>query len=140
MKKIKSKAFSLLARKSYFSKELAGKLKEKGYEEKEIAPLIQSLQKDGWLDDQELAKRYIAQKKRKGYGAKVIAYELKQKGGELSIAIDDEEEVLRAFVEKRYLKDLPEKREKVIGALMRRGFSYELIDRVLAHFLVCPTE
>jgi len=131
MQSVKAKAFSLLARKSYFSKELSGKLREKGYLEKEISALIKELQKQGWLNDQELANRYVEQQKRKGYGSKVIAYKLREKAGEIAMLSEDSEDTLKAFIERRYLKDLPEKRTKVINALLRRGFSYELIDRVL---------
>ncbi|NGX47951.1 MAG: hypothetical protein K1000chlam3_01377, partial [Chlamydiae bacterium] len=35
------------------------------------------------------------------------------------------------FIEKKYRRDLPEKREKVIAALLRRGFSYDLIKTLL---------
>lgn len=131
MQSVKSKAFSLLARKAYFSKELSKKLREKGYEEKEIAPLISELKKRGWLNDKELASRYVEGQRRKGYGAKVIAYKLREKAGEIDIPMEESEEALQAFIERRYQKDLPEKREKVIGALLRRGFPYLLIDKVL---------
>lgn len=131
MESIKSKAFALLARKAYFSKQLRKKLSEKGYPEEEIEPLMKELTQRGWLNDQELGARYVEQQRQKGYGAKMIALKLREKAGYLDIAIGDEEETLKALIKKKYLSKLAEKREKVIQALLRRGYSYELISKVL---------
>jgi len=131
MQSIQSKASFLLAKRSYFSKELAKKLEDKGYPKKEIESLISELTKRGWLNDQELAKRFIQRQKEKGYGGKVIAWKLKEKGGEMGAFIEDSEEDIKSFLQKRYRKDLPEKKQKVIAALMRRGFSYDLINKTL---------
>lgn len=129
MSTIKAKAFSLLAKRSYFSKQLSEKLKEKGYPEKEIAPLIDELKEQKWLDDHDLAERFIQREREKGYGARVIAQKLRQKAGPLPIEIADGE--IAQLIERKYKKKLPIDRQKVIAALLRRGFSYELIQRAL---------
>ena len=54
MESIKAKAFALLAKRAYFSKQLRLKLSEKGYPQNEIDPLIEELTKRGWLNDSEL--------------------------------------------------------------------------------------
>lgn len=129
--KLKEKAFSLLARKNYFTRELKTKLLEKGYPENEIKDLLEELKKGGLLNDQELAERFINTQKEKGYGARWIERKLIEKAGRLSLSISESEEAVRKLVKKRYLKKLPEKRPQVISALLRRGISYELILKVL---------
>jgi regulatory protein len=131
MDSIKAKAFALLARKGYFSKELRKKLLEKGYPDEEISPLIQELTKRGWLNDQERANRFVESQRQKGYGAKMIALKLREKAGPIEVDLGESEEELVALIQKRYLSKLSEKREKVIQALLRRGFSYDLICKAL---------
>ena len=69
--------------------------------------------------------------RQKGYGAKMIALKLREKAGPIEVNLDESEEALIALIQKRYLSKLSEKREKVIQALLRRGFSYDLICRAL---------
>lgn len=97
----------------------------------EIEELILELKKRGFLNDTELAVSFTKSQKKKGYGPAMIAYKLRQKAGEVHVDLVEDEEILYAYIEKRYLKDLPEKRDKVIRSLMRKGHSYELINKVL---------
>lgn len=132
MMPIKAKAFSLLAKRSYFTKELKQKLSEKGYSQTEIENLIQELTKQGWLNDQDLALRYSEKLRARGYGARVIAQKIYQKAGELDLPLEeDSKEAVLHLIHKKYRNNLPKKRNKVIAALMRRGFSYELIKTLL---------
>ncbi len=131
MESIKAKAFALLARKAYFSKQLRLKLAEKGYPKEEIEALIAEFIRRGWLNDQELANRYVEQQRQKGYGARRIALQLREKAGQVEVALEESEEVLAALIQKKYLGKLQENRNKVIQALLRRGFSYDLICKAL---------
>ncbi len=131
MQSIKAKAFSLLAKKAYFSKELERKLREKDYPINEILPILKELKAQGWLNDEDLAARYVERLKAKGYGRRVIALKLREKAGPIEVSIEESEDAALALIEKKYRRDLPEKKEKVIAALMRRGFSYELIKNLL---------
>jgi regulatory protein len=128
---IKAKAYALLAKKAYFSLQLKKKLVEKGYPEGEIAALLKELIERGWVNDRELAARFIEQHKAKGYGARRIQLKLREKAGMLDLPIEDSFEEARSLVQRKYLKDLPEKRDKVIRSLMRRGYGYDLIKTVL---------
>ncbi|MDN3505924.1 MAG: regulatory protein RecX [Simkaniaceae bacterium] len=128
---IRVKAYALLAKKAYFTKQLSQKLKEKGYPALEISKLIKELVERGWVNDTELGARYIEQQKAKGYGARIIALKLKEKAGPLDLPIEESPEFARALIERKYAKDLPEKKDKVIRALLRRGYTYELIKRLL---------
>ncbi|NGX58948.1 MAG: Regulatory protein RecX [Chlamydiae bacterium] len=65
MQSIKAKAFSLLAKKAYFSKELDRKLREKDYPINEILPLLKELKEQGWLNDEDLTARYVERLKAK---------------------------------------------------------------------------
>lgn len=131
MQSIKAKAFSLLAKRAYFSKELERKLLEKGYPHQEIATLLQELREKGWLNDEELANRFVERCREKGYGARMIAFKLREKAGEVAIPIEESKEAALQLIQKKYRRDLPEKRDKVIAALLRRGFSYDLIKTLL---------
>ena len=132
MQSIKEKAFSLLAKRAYFSKQLKEKLRIKGYPEEDITSLLQELKKRGWLNDEELAKRFVENQRQKGYGARFIAMKLREKAGVIDISISESEEAVLHLVKKRYLSKLPEKRHLVVSALLRRGISYELINKVLS--------
>lgn len=131
MVSIRSKAFSLLSRRAYFSKQLTRKLKEKGYPEEEIKDLIADFTKRGWLNDDELAKRFVERQTEKGYGPRVILMKLREKAGEIALEVDPSEGALRTLIKKKYARDLPEKRNKVIAALMRRGHPYDVITRLI---------
>jgi len=130
MQSIKAKAYSLLAKRSYFAKELKQKLLEKGYKPADIDSLISELIKQGWLNDEELASRFVKREGEKGYGARVILQKLRAKAGELSVDIAGGD--IHSLIEKKYIHKLPQEREKVIAALLRRGFSYDLILQALA--------
>lgn len=135
MESIKAKAFALLARKAYFSKQLRRKLSEKGYPKEEIEALIAEFIRRGWLNDQELANRYVEQQQQKGYGARRIALQLREKAGQVDVALGESEEVLATLIQKKYLGKLQENRDKVIQALLRHGFSYDLICKALNEVL-----
>lgn len=133
---IQAVAYRFLGRRALFSKELIAKLKQKGYEEDEIMPLIAQFTERGWLNDQELAKRYVEQQVQKGVGAQWIRLKLKEKAGKVACPIEDSEEALLQFVKKKYLNDLQTNPAKVIRALLRRGFSYALIQQALKEALL----
>jgi len=128
---IRVKAYALLAKKAYFTRQLTKKLKEKGYPDQEITTLIKELVERGWVNDAELGSRYIEQQKAKGYGARVIAFKLREKAGPLDLPIEESTDAAKALIERKYLKDLPEKKDKVIRSLLRRGYPYDLIKRLL---------
>jgi regulatory protein len=128
---IKSKAFFLLAKKAYFTKELERKLREKGYPSQEIFSLLQEFTERGWLNDKDLALRYIKRQEALGYGPRVIALKLREKAGPILIPLNETQEVARNVIERKYKRDLPHKKNKVIAALLRRGFSYDLIKTLL---------
>lgn len=128
MQSLKAKAYSLLARQAYFSKQLRKKLLEKEYPPGEIDTLIEELTKRGWLNDEELAVRFVQRQREKGYGARMIAQKLFEKAGPVDVPIEDSKEAALALIEKKYKS---KEEHKVVAALMRRGYSYDLIKSLL---------
>ena len=132
MQSIKAKAFFLLAKRAYFSKQLAKKLQEKGYPNTEIEELLLYFKERGWINDHELAHSYINKLRQRGYGPQVIKWKLREKmGTAFEETIEEREEDLHLFIQKRYKNKLVDQRQKVISSLLSRGFSYELIRRVI---------
>ncbi len=128
MQSLKAKAYSLLAKQAYFSKQLRKKLLEKEYPPEEVDALIEELSKRGWLNDEELATRFVQRQREKGYGARMIAKKLFDKAGPIDVPIDDSKEAALALIEKKYSS---KEEHKVVAALMRRGYSYDLIKSLL---------
>ena len=94
----------------------------------------------GYVDDREYGRRYVEfHSERKS--RRQIQYELQQKGlpGELIQEILEEEPVneeaqIWNYIRKKRLnpEELgPKERGKLMGALGRKGFSYEAVSRVL---------
>lgn len=132
MRSIKSQAFSLLARRAYFSKELEEKLRDRGHAAGEIAALIDELTKEGWLDDRELARRFAQRQREKGYGRLLIIQKLRRRAGPLEFEVEDgEADELESLIRRKYAERLPDERHKVVAALLRRGFPYDQIDAAL---------
>jgi regulatory protein len=121
--------------------QLKKKLQKKGFQQQAIDKVIEKLSCLGYLNDIDYAQR-LAEKllKHKLYGLKHIRQVLKQKGIPDGIALkvltdftDDEEESARLLVKKKALP-LPLGREnaaKLAGYLYRRGFSSQIIKKVI---------
>ncbi|KKQ34095.1 MAG: Regulatory protein RecX [Microgenomates group bacterium GW2011_GWA2_37_6] len=111
-----------------------------------IAQIIEKLKSYKFIDDADFAKFWIEQRiKFKHKPMRVIEFELKQKGIDREII----DEILSRFDERKDLdlgsaKKLAEKKldfyrgldskkrqEKVMGYLLRKGFNYEIVKKVL---------
>jgi len=126
-------------------KEVHDKLVEKEFDGKIIELVLARLEKNGFLNDLEFAKSWIRDKKQVSPQGKYrISRELGQKGVEKEV-IDaaflsefqenDELEMALALGKKKLAlyKNLPkrEKNDKISAALARRGFSWDVIKKVL---------
>lgn len=133
--------FAVIARylsiRNYFTHELREKLEAKGFEADEIEKALNKMVEMGYLDDAKTRQQFIQNKSRKGYGPKMIAWQLRDRLGENSqVLISNEEQVqeIQALIQKKYRKlDLsdPKARQKIMAALVRRGFSFEVIQKAL---------
>lgn len=138
-KRVKERALHLLQFSAKTEAEIRQKLKTAFYPEKAINEAVMFLSEYHYLDDEAYAKSYIeAYGKRKsradlmnvllkkGVSKPLIQELLKEQPPE-------EEPLIRQLLEKRrYREDAPaEERKKTVAFLMRKGFSYDLIRRVM---------
>ncbi|NLO82546.1 MAG: hypothetical protein GX094_05755 [Clostridiales bacterium] len=148
VKKAYNAALRYLGFRSRSSKEVEDYLRKKGFGDGTIRDAVQKLKGYGLIDDKAFARDWVSSRMQAGArGRLAIAYELRQKGidGEIieevvgSITDEEEEEQAFKLANKYYerYKGL-EKKEMVIKtgqALARRGFSWEIIQRVVERWM-----
>ena len=140
-----------LKKKSHFAKASRDKKVSEAQEaefDKMISLIISKLKEYRFIDDSEFAKFWIEQRtKFKHKPIRVIEYELKQKGinkdliDEVLSSFESSKEVdlesAKKLAEKKldFYRSLPsqKRREKVTSHLLRKGFSYEVIKKVLKY-------
>lgn len=139
-------AFRLLAYRDRSEKEIYEKLICKGFSEKVALEAVDYLKDKRFIDDRRFAE--ILRKdaiERKHLGKRGTRSYLMNKG----IAVDITEDILgddddyldaaKSFVEKKLrnmkVYDGETMKRKLRGMLLRRGFSYDTIDRVLKSFI-----
>lgn len=127
-------------------KELAERLKLKGYSPKASAYALNRLEELKYLNDAALAKNILTLRRLQGKGGELIKYEMLRKGIPRDIIsetladnkLTSEEEAARALVlaKKKFRaarKLTPEKAAaRVMGFLARRGFSPDITLKVMA--------
>lgn len=133
--------------RNYFKIKNQGlRIKEKEeYSEFVIENLIEKLKQKGLINDLEFAKAWVESRRRsKQKGINALKAELYQKGisGEIieevisdKVEVTSEEELAKKALEKktRAWKNLPEQefKKKATGFLLRKGFEYSVIKRLL---------
>jgi len=151
----KQRAFRLLGRRQHSSSELRRKLWNKDYEQKLIDEVIEDLQKNGYLNDKEFIRAFVAEKsKTKNWSIKRIKGELFKRGvasklidenlSERPVEADYESAMNLAkkkyeVLLKRNLKP-KELRNKLSTYLFSKGFDYELIKHVCDKLLKAEPE
>lgn len=132
---------------------------EKRLERSEFTPeiiqaVIDEFELKGYLNDEKFAKDWIADRAdRKNYGRNRLAAELNRKGvsretiKETLDANDDEESEFRRALESAKSKwklnsdletttdEINSEKRRVSGFLQRRGFSFQIIKKVLAELM-----
>ena len=142
---IKQRAFRLLGRRQHSSSELRRKLWNKDYESKLIDEVIEDLQRNGYLDDGEFIREFVAEKSEiKNWSSKKVKGELIKRGIP-SKSIDEilnnqpkqsDYESAVILAKKKYkllLKRNLESKEiknKLSSYLFSKGFEYDLIKEV----------
>ena len=138
-------AVALLARRDYSTRELRGKLKERGYLEHAIEPVLIDLEESRKLDDARYGANVVASRSRRALGPARIRTELKRKGVaaetiDQAIAGGEGEEapdfaqLARAARIRKFGPEIPKDwKEKARQArfLQYRGFSTDHIRAVL---------
>jgi regulatory protein len=116
--------------------EIERHLSDKDYGPEVIAPTVERLRQEQYMDDEAFSRFWLENRERfRPRGRQALRYELKQKGLdheviETTLADLDEDESAWAAVENKLSrwKNLEEQefKQKVMGFLSRRGFNYEV--------------
>lgn len=132
-----------LGRKSLHSKEAGKILNSLFVSFKTIHDVLMDFREKGYLDDERYVVQFINYYSSRGKGSRWICQKLKQIGleeNEISISLNQmdahsNQESLRALIEKKSSRqniDDPKFKRRLIGFLMRRGFSFEDISKALS--------
>lgn len=136
---------ALLARRDHASAELAGKLRERGFDSAVIDPLIVELRERRLLDDERYAGHFVAYHRARGQGPMRIRRELQQVGvasdlAELALdAAGDWSALARSARARRFGSKVPASwsdKARQARFLQYRGFSSDHIRLALDSDLV----
>ena len=136
---LRARALKALARREHSRQELQAKLQPHAEDPAEIGPLLDDLEKRGWLSEARFVEHTTTIRRRR-FGAARILHELREKGvsdAALSTAQsqlkDGEIEAARAVWKKKFgsLPATLEERAKQARFLASRGFSAETVRTVL---------
>ncbi|WP_432663397.1 regulatory protein RecX [Wukongibacter baidiensis] len=146
-KKANEYAVKLLSYRPRSQKEIEDKMKQKGYDAEMIDKTIKWLREYNLINDEDFAKEYILSKSKK-YGSRRIKMELGRKGvneevineildeeidydKEYSIALECAKKKMKAYKgdERNAIY------RKLASYLQRRGFSYDIISKILKELL-----
>jgi len=135
-----AKAYRFLSYRPRSEKEMRDKLLEK-FDQDNVDEAIEKLKKYSYIDDAEFARAWVCSRE-SGRSAKAISFELKRKGiapeiiEEATSGLNSEKELSLALDivnSKSKYQGLtkPDAYKKVGGFLSRRGYSYEIIKKVI---------
>ena len=154
----RSCAIQFLGLSKKASGKVAGRLKEQGYHAEEIKLIMQGLYEDGYLDDYAQARKVLRQRTGRKAEAKAALAQRMVQAGISSEAVDDiihqapdDDVSAKDLLNSRFaalLSDYPdmdpkEKRTcrlKIARFMARRGYSQEVVCRVLSDYLTDSTE
>jgi regulatory protein len=122
-RKAKEDAYRLLSFRARAEKEIADRLRQKGYEDDVITETLESLRGLGFVDDGQFASAWVSSRG-KTRGKQALAFELRQKG------VD--KETARDVLNERTGGEESEVGGKFCFRLGRRGFGWETVRAVLA--------
>jgi len=145
IEKAKSVAFRLLSYRMRSCKEIADKLKEKGFPRDTIHTVIRDLKRINYLDDYKFAKEFVESRLiHNPKGRTLLRYELSQKGVESKIidaVIEEkistakEEKTARLLAEKVWQKkkniEINKRKAQTYNYLARRGFPVSIVTKIL---------
>lgn len=143
-KKLRRYALFRISRMNYFSKDLERLLVRKGADQLVSEQITEDLVEKGYINDEDWVQSYIQRKSTQGWQKTVL--ELKRRGVEKDLLdryrpADIEEKQRLYAVAKKKFKRFGETesmvRAKLIPYLMRKGFSYNVVQEVLQE--LCDT-
>ena len=138
--KAREYAFLLLKFRLRSEKELAQRLKQKGFSEELCQDTVSFLKDKQFIDDRVFARGWVAGRLKKPFGLRRIRQELALKGLDKQVIEEafarvkedyDENSIIRELVEQRFSKlkgiEPLKAKARVYAYLMRRGFSPDII-------------
>lgn len=136
---IKTICLRLLARREHSQQELRDKLALRGFDRRQTQWVVDGLIRQGWQSDQRFAESYARYRIRKGFGPRIIDYELQRHGIQaidldavLLDLLDDWLTLLKQVYSKKYAENgalTPAEWIKRSRFLLQRGFSGEMITK-----------
>ena len=131
-------ALRLLGYRAQSEKELRRKLRQRGFSGSDIDSAVEELYRYEYLNDEELAADIFENYRRDGlYGNRYIKQKLKMRGLSCEDSLTPEEEEEKAeLAMRRKEASVPGYRSdyrRAAAFLARRGFSYDVIRRVLSN-------
>lgn len=128
---IKNYALKLTSRYIYSEKRLREKIKDKFGEFDGLEKIISWLKEYGAIDDEKNREFIVNNLKEKGYGAKYIKLYLKKRGFKNDLNIENQEEDIRKWFEKKIKQERKPFDRKKIARIFRylqsKGFTSEEI-------------
>ncbi len=143
-RRAKSRAIWYLDRTDHTEKALYQKLLRGGFPEKESAKVIARLKEVGLIDDNRFAQNYAERLLESNVSKREALQKMLVKGvpydlakAVLSDTETDELIQIKNVIEKKYRNKLNAQNgwQKVYGALVRKGFSYENVKKALNSFI-----
>jgi regulatory protein len=137
-------AYRLLARRDYSEQELSHKLLAKGFTEQTVTHTVTRLKEQNYLNDPRLVADQVERLSAQGFGSEGIKAKLAQKGFsseiiERAIATNEKIDSLasaRHFLASRFLVDAlkqPQVYTRAFRLLLRRGYSYDVVESVMGN-------
>lgn len=130
----------MLAYRQRSKKEINDRLRQKGYQQEVIDSVLEFLKEYQLIDDYQFACSWVEHRMAiRPMGVKGIKYELKKHGIDNEITesvlskIDSEDELALAkqLIQKKINNHSGFNKRKAAALLQRRGFSYDIISRIL---------
>lgn len=140
LKRARDRALYLLQSQGRTKAEMIQKLQKDGYPDDVIREVMSFLEEYHFVDDSSYTENYIHVNK-SGKSPRQIVFELQQKGVDkdtisrmLEEAPINEDDTVRALLKKKTGGQIPadwKERQKLAAFLGRKGFSFDVIQRVL---------
>jgi len=138
-------AVRLLSRRNHTKHELRQKLRQREFHAEIISDVISECERLRYVNDEETARVYLRELRRKGYGSWRVRFSMRKKGLENDLtdmllseenSESDELETARGAIRKKRAafdreKDMRKKKEKIYRFLCSRGFASSVISELI---------
>ncbi len=131
--RIRLSAYTMLAKRDYFKKELKNKLVEKIGFSDIVEDVVEDFEEKGYLDDYEKAKSYASQ--HSNYGAKKLSFIFHQMGVDreiISEILEDDKDNQIEKIKQLWFKLGNKEKQKKIESILRKGFLYGDIKKAIS--------